>query len=88
MGVVTDLASQQFSRTRARILHIWGGNTFHYLKRIRELNLIPRIREFIDGDGVYVGTSAGSELMCPDLDANLTSDVNDIGLADDVPWIC
>jgi dipeptidase E len=64
------------------VLHIWGGNTFHYLKRIRELNLIPRIREFIERDGVYVGTSAGSELMCPDLDANLTSDVNDIGLTD------
>ena len=64
------------------VLHIWGGNTFHYLKRIRELNLIPRIREFVDRDGVYVGTSAGSELMCPDLDVNLTSDVNDIGLTD------
>ena len=64
------------------ILHIWGGNTFHYLHRIREIGLDRKIRNFIDRDGVYVGTSAGSSIMCPDVDENLTTDVNDIGLED------
>jgi len=64
------------------VLHMWGGNTWHYLKRIREAGLVPRIREFIDRGGVYVGTSAGSLLMCPDVDERLTSDPNDVGLVD------
>ncbi len=64
------------------VLHMWGGNTWHYLKRIREMGLAPRIREFIERGGVYVGTSAGSMLMCPDVDARLTPDPNDIGLVD------
>jgi peptidase E len=64
------------------VLHMWGGNTWHYLKRIRETGLVPRIREFIDRGGVYVGTSAGSLLMCPDVDERLTSDPNDVGLVD------
>ena len=64
------------------VLHMWGGNTFHYLKRIREIGLIPRIRDFIERDGVYVGTSAGSLIMSPDIDENLTIDANDIPLVD------
>ena len=64
------------------VLHMWGGNPFHYLRRIREIGLVPRIREFIDRGGVYVGTSAGSMLMCPDVDEELTGDPNDIGLID------
>ena len=64
------------------VLHMWGGNTFHYLHRIRETGLIPRIRAFIERDGVYVGFSAGSILMGPDVDENFTTDVNDIGLED------
>ena len=62
------------------VLHMWGENTFHYLHRIREIGLDHKIREFIDRGGVYVGTSAGSSIMCPDVDEKLTTDVNDIGL--------
>jgi dipeptidase E len=64
------------------VLHIWGGNNYHYLQGIREAGLEPKIREFIDRDGVYVGTSAGSNIMSPDVDENLSNDVNDIGLDD------
>ena len=64
------------------ILHIWGGNTFRYLQRIRELGLESRIRDFIDRDGVYVGSSAGSTIMCPDVDENFINSVNKIGLID------
>ncbi len=64
------------------VLHIWGGNNYHYLHSIREKRLEPKIREFIDRDGVYVGSSAGSNIMCPDVDENLSNDVNDIELTD------
>jgi dipeptidase E len=64
------------------VLHIWGGNNYEYLKVIREKRLESRIREFIDHDGVYVGSSAGSNIMCPDVDVNLFNDPNDVGLDD------
>ena len=64
------------------VLHMWGGKTYHYLKRVKEPKLMQEIRDFIEHDGVYVGTSAGSHLMCPDLDPNLCGDVNDINLVD------
>ena len=63
------------------VLHIFGGNNFHYLQIIREKGLEPKIREFIDRNGVYVGSSAGSNIMCPEVDENLSNDANDIGLA-------
>ncbi len=62
------------------VLHIWGGNTFHYMKRINELGLEKEIREYIARDGLYLGSSAGAMIMCPDIDENLTNDPNDSGL--------
>ena len=64
------------------ILLMFGGNNYHYLQQIRQKNLVTRIREFIDSDGIYVGSSAGSNIMAPDLDENLSNDVNDISLED------
>jgi len=43
---------------------------------------VHEIRDFIERDGVYVGTSAGSIIMGPDIDENLTSPGNDCGLED------
>jgi len=64
------------------VIEMFGGNNFHYLKRLRETGLTEGIRGFIDGGGVYVGVSAGSMIMGPDVDENLTFDVNDVGLKD------
>ena len=52
------------------------------MKQIRETGLVHEIRDFIERDGVYVGTSAGSIIMGPDIDENLTSPGNDCGLED------
>ena len=64
------------------VLHMWGGNTFHYLQRIKETGLDSKIRGFIERGGVYIGSSAGRMVMCPDVDENLTADFNDIGSTD------
>jgi dipeptidase E len=64
------------------VLHVVGGNPFHYMKRIRETGLVPKIREFVERNGVYIGSSAGSVIMGPDIDKNFTAAVNDVGLDD------
>lgn len=80
---VYNLISDSVPSMRALdVLHIFGGNTFLYLKQIRETGLIPKIRAFIDRNGVYVGTSAGTQIMCPDIDENLMKSANDVGLDD------
>ena len=61
---------------------MFGGNTFHYLDRIRKTGLEAEIRDFVDRDGVYIGTSAGGILMGPDVDESFIFAVNDIGLSD------
>lgn len=65
------------------VLHVWGGNTFHYLKQIREKGLVPKIHDFIDRGGVYVGSSAGSMIMGPSVDEDLyIKEKNEVGLQD------
>jgi len=64
------------------ILHMGGGNEFHYMYYIREKGLLEEIHEFITRDGVYVGSSAGSVIMSSELDENLSPDSNDVGLTD------
>jgi dipeptidase E len=64
------------------VLMIYGGNHFHYMKRIRETGIVRDIRDFIERDGVYIGVSGGSVMMSPDLDEGLSMSVNDVGLED------
>jgi len=64
------------------VMHMGGGNNYHYLHSIRERGLEPEIREFISRNGVYVGSSAGSNIVCPEVDEHLSNDANDIGLSD------
>jgi dipeptidase E len=64
------------------VMHMWGGNNYHYLQILRERELEPKIREFISRNGVYVGGSAGSNIMCPEVDEKLSNDPNDIGVSD------
>jgi len=64
------------------ILWMLGGNNYRHMKWIRKQGLIPEIRKFIENNGVYSGRSTGAMIMSPDIDENLTIDVNDIGLKD------
>ena len=64
------------------VLEIFGGNNYHYMKRLRETGLMQEIREYIEDERVYGGVSAGAMIMGPDIDENLTSDSNEVGLED------
>ena len=56
------------------VMHIEGGNTFYLLKTIRETGFAEIIKEFLDKGGVYIGTSAGSYVMCPSIEVSNWSD--------------
>lgn len=64
------------------ILFVEGGNTFYYLHQIRKNEYWDDIRGFIERDGVYLGISAGSMMMGPYIDENLSLLGNDIDLED------
>jgi len=53
------------------IILVQGGNTYYYLQQIQKNGYWDDIRDFIERDGVYIGISAGSMMMCPDVDEDL-----------------
>ena len=62
---------------------VYGGNEYHYMYHIRRLGLYPEIRKFVDRDGIYIGVSAGSIIMGPDVDVDSWSmATNDMGMED------
>ncbi|NTW89638.1 MAG: type 1 glutamine amidotransferase-like domain-containing protein [Candidatus Moranbacteria bacterium] len=50
------------------VIHIEGGNTFYLLKAIRETGFAPVLDELLKEGKVYIGTSAGSYIMCPSIE--------------------
>lgn len=50
------------------VIHIEGGNTFYLLKAIRESGFDEILKELINEGKVYIGTSAGSYIMCPTIE--------------------
>lgn len=51
----------------AEIIIVGGGNTFHLVKRCRELGLLTAIAERVRAGALYIGWSAGANLACPTL---------------------
>jgi dipeptidase E len=69
-------SNEKLDLSEIDVLLVEGGNTFYYLHKIRKKGYRDDIRGFIERDGVYLGTSAGSMMMGPYIDENLTIDVN------------
>ncbi len=57
--------------TEIDVLLVMGGNVYYYLKQFRENGYVNDIRGFIERDGVYAGSSAGSTIMSRVVDENL-----------------
>ena len=49
------------------IIQMEGGNTFYLLKIIRETGFDGILKDLINEGKVYIGTSAGSYVMCPSI---------------------
>lgn len=66
------------------VVHVEGGNTFYLLKAIRETGFDEILKELIDQGKIYIGTSAGSYVMCPTIDVSNWNDetVDRYGVSD------
>ena len=64
------------------VIYVCGGNTFYLLKKVRESGFDRIITKFIDSGKLYFGVSAGSILVCPDIDIATPFDENEFGIKD------
>lgn len=61
------------------VVYVCGGNTFYLLKKIRESGFDKALKNF---DGLYVGVSAGSIVVGPDIEVSGPWDENNVNLTD------
>jgi dipeptidase E len=47
------------------IVYLAGGNTFYFLKHLRESGILPELRRFARNGGVIAGLSAGAHILTP-----------------------
>ncbi|MCX6712662.1 MAG: Type 1 glutamine amidotransferase-like domain-containing protein [Candidatus Vogelbacteria bacterium] len=52
------------------VIEVEGGNTFYLLKAVRESGFADVLREMLDDGKIYIGTSAGSYIMCPTIEVS------------------
>ncbi len=63
----------------ADAMYVCGGNTFYLLQKIRESGLDQLLPSF---GGLYVGVSAGSIVVGPNIEVSGPWDENDVNLSD------
>ncbi len=56
------------------IIQVDGGSTFYLLKAIRDTGFADVLKELLDQGKIYIGTSAGSYVMCPTIEVSTWSD--------------
>ncbi len=68
------------------IIYLAGGNTFYFLKHLRESGMLDRLKKFAKNGGVLAGLSAGGLIMSPTVglaaDQGLGPDENEVGVRD------
>ncbi len=82
--------NKKYSRERIRrafdsdIIFLSSGNTFTFLKHLRQQKLIPYFRRFLKDGGILAGASAGAIVMTPNIMTALVpfadSDPNTVGI--------
>jgi dipeptidase E len=64
------------------IIYLAGGNTFYFLKYLRESGMLKHLQKFVKKGGVLAGLSAGGLIMTPTVrlaaDEGLGPDENDV----------
>lgn len=68
----------------ADIVLVAGGDTFYLMEKLKESGADKVIKGFIDNNGIYIGSSAGSIICCPTIEGaeefdnpNLAKGLND-----------
>ncbi len=66
------------------VVFVAGGNTFYLLQEARKSGFTELIPDLVKEGLIYVGSSAGSYIACPTIEAAHwePSDENDVGLTD------
>ncbi len=64
------------------VMYVCGGNTFYLLDRIRKTSFDKTIKKFINDGKLYLGVSAGSIIVGPDISIALPYDENDVKMID------
>ena len=64
------------------IMYMMGGNTFYLLDVIRKTNFDKEIINFINSGKLYIGSSAGSEILGSTIEPALGYDDNNVGMTD------
>ena len=64
------------------IMYMMGGNTFYLLDMIRKYNFSQEIIKFINNNKIYIGSSAGSEILGSSIEPALGYDDNNVGMTD------
>ena len=64
------------------VMYMMGGNTFYLLDIIRKTNFGIEIKNFINSGKIYVGSSAGSEILGNSIEPAIGYDENNINMTD------
>lgn len=64
------------------IIYMMGGNTFYLLDVIRKTGFDKIITNFINKGKIYIGSSAGSEILGNSIDVALGYDENNVNMID------
>ena len=64
------------------VMYMMGGNTFYLLDIIRKTGFEVDIKKFINEGKIYVGSSAGSEILGNSIDVALGFDENSVNMTD------
>lgn len=50
---------------KSDVIYLAGGNTFYFLKHLRESGFLKKLQRFVKNGGVLAGLSAGAIIMTP-----------------------
>ncbi len=64
------------------VIYVCGGNTFYLLKKVRDSGFDRIVKEAVKQGKLYFGVSAGSILVCPNIDIASPFDPNNVNLKD------
>lgn len=52
---------------KSDIIYLGGGNTFYFLKHLRQAGMMQDLKDFVQRGGILAGLSAGAILMTPSI---------------------